>query len=420
MIRRYAAQALAVVLVLASCDAPPRDVRPFAMLVDSLMPALERISGLAALAPVQTATQRPQDVAAYVDRRLAQQLPDREIDGIHAVYSMLGLLPDTLDLRALLRALYAEQIAGYYDPETKTLYIVEGTPAGLRPVLAHELVHALQDQHTNLDSLIARTRGNDRQTAAQAAIEGHATITMFALLAEEAAGRPIDATMLPDLAARIRPAFESQVSEFPVFRRAPRVIRETLLFPYADGAAFVQALWRRQSPGEPPAVPIGELLPQSTEQVSDPARFAPVRDDPTELRFEGGGEWVVVFENTLGQFETRLFLEEHLGTVPAAAAGWDGDRYVMLESAAGARVLLWVSVWDGEADAGNFGRMASFALGGERMGGRGRVERFPLEGRPAVRILIGEPAVFASLDPLPVMFCVDVARARVSCATLQP
>jgi len=413
---RAIGRSVAIAMALAGCESGPRDVRPFAMLVDSLLPALERISGLEVLAPIRTATQRPEDVADYVDRRLMQQLPEREIEGIRSVYAMLGLLPDTLDLRALLRELYAEQIAGYYDPETKTLYVVEGTPAGLRPVLAHELVHAIQDQHTNLDSLIARTRGNDRQTAAQAAIEGHATLTMFALLAEESTGQPIDPAAMPDFAAQIRSAFETQITEFPVFGRAPRVIRETMLFPYADGAAFVQALWRQRGPDNGPAAPFGSLLPQSTEQVLDPARFLPEPDAPTELRFEAAAEWRAIFENTLGQFETRLFLEEHAGPMPLAAAGWDGDRYVLLESMAGDRLLVWVSVWDAATQADSFGRMASFAMGAPPMAGRGRVERFPLEGRPAVRILIAEPAVLDASDtPLPEVFCADEAGVRVPC-----
>src|SRR5690606_21489386 len=106
---------------------------------------------------------------AYVEAQLTDEMPPEELEGVHATYALLGLIPDTLDLRALLLDLYTEQIVGYYDPETKTLYAVEGVQReALRPVLAHELVHALQDQHANLDSLISRERGNDRQVAAQA------------------------------------------------------------------------------------------------------------------------------------------------------------------------------------------------------------------------------------------------------------
>ena len=108
---------------------------------------------------------------------------------MHATYAALGLIPDTLDLRALMMEVYKEQIIGYYDPKAEELYVVEGVPRGeVRPVLAHELVHALQDQYADLEALIAPERGNDRQTAAQAALEGHATLVMFALMLEEQQG----------------------------------------------------------------------------------------------------------------------------------------------------------------------------------------------------------------------------------------
>src|SRR5690606_21291501 len=135
-------------------------------------------------------------------------------------------------------------VLGYYDPGERTLFVVSGAAVSdLQPVIAHELVHALQDQHTNLDSLIAGERGNDRQTAAHAAMEGHAMLVMFTVLAEQASGRTVDPASLPNPAIELGPAMEAQNSEFPVFRNAPAVIRETLLFPYLRGVDFVHTLW---------------------------------------------------------------------------------------------------------------------------------------------------------------------------------
>src|SRR5207253_8954415 len=134
-----------------------------------------------------------------------KEMPPAEMNGIQASYAALGLIPDTLNLHDLLVALYTEQVAGYYDPETKTFYVVQGTSREtLRPVLAHELVHALQDQHVNLDSLISNNRDNDRQSAAQAAIEGQATVVMFALVAEQMTGKTFNVASLPDLGAQLR------------------------------------------------------------------------------------------------------------------------------------------------------------------------------------------------------------------------
>src|SRR5688500_13437958 len=113
---------------------------------------------------------RRQDRAAaraYVQSRLDEEMPPAEREGLRRAYVAFGVIPDTLDLDALLLDLYTEQVLGYYDPGSKTMFVVEGADAeSMRPVLAHELVHALQDQHVNLDSLISGDRGNDRQTAA--------------------------------------------------------------------------------------------------------------------------------------------------------------------------------------------------------------------------------------------------------------
>ncbi|HEX7049180.1 MAG TPA: hypothetical protein VF188_03125 [Longimicrobiales bacterium] len=392
-------------LVGSACRGQERPATEFAAEVDSLLPRLERLSGLEAREPVRVEWQDSAGVRAYIQRQLDDELPPEDLAGMHATYAAFGLIPDSLDLRRLLLDLYTEQVAGYYDPDTETLYLVEGAaPQELGVVLAHELVHALQDQHANLDSLIARERGNDRQTAAQAAIEGQATLVMVALAMEERIGVEVAAAQLPDIGAQLEPMLETQNAQFPVFRSAPRIIRETLLFPYARGAAFVQALWRAaEAEGETrrPA-PLGPLLPQSTEQVIRPReRFIGERDAPTELRLaEPAADWRAVYENTLGELETGILLEEHLGAgADSLAIGWDGDRYRLLEAPDGGSALVWYTVWDSDAAADAFAEAYQRILEA-RPDRRGRVERIEIEGRPGVRVIDAERGV--PLDRVPV------------------
>jgi hypothetical protein len=336
---------------------------------------------------------------------------------VQATYALLGLIPDTLDLAALLLDLYTEQIVGYYDPETKTLYAVEGVPAeSLRPVVAHELVHALQDQHADLDSLISRERGNDRQVAAQAAIEGHAMLVMFALLAGEAAGQIVDPATLPNPAEQLRLAMESPGADLPVFRRAPRALQEMLLFPYVAGASFVQTFWRTGLDGDNRRPPLGEALPQSTEQVLWPVdRFIEERDAPTELRFADGGEWGVRYENTLGAFETRLFLQHHLGADTMHARGWDGDRFALLEAADSARALVWTSIWDDDASADAFVAQLDRIISTGAINGAD-VRRETLDGRATVHVTIAPRDVPVSAVPTPSVACVDSDGAATACS----
>jgi hypothetical protein len=323
--------------------------------VDSLLPRLEQLSGLRKLSPIRMEQQSREALRQYVQDRLREEMPPEELRGLRAAYAAFGLIPDSLDLEKLMLDLYTEQVAGYYDPKTDAFYMVEGTPRDLlRPTLAHELVHALQDQHANLDSLISRKRGNDRQTAAQAAIEGQATLVMFALLA--GASGDFDAAALPDMSQQLGPLMEAQNSQFPVFRSAPRIIRETMLFPYIGGAGFMQEIWRSQASSQDKfAAPLGPRLPQSTEQVLHTReKFTSRRDDPTEIRFAQDGPGSMIYENTLGELEIAILLGEHLGA-RAAAGGWDGDRYRLVD-VNGRPVLLWQSVWD---DAGAADRFAA-------------------------------------------------------------
>ena len=368
--------------------------------VDSLMPALERISGLKKLEPITMKHQSREDLRKYVEDRLDSEMPEEELNGIRAAYAALGLVADTLNIRALLLDLYTEQVAGYYDPKTEAFYMVEGTPQELlRPTLAHELVHALQDQHADLDSLISRKRGNDRQTAAQAAIEGHATLVMFAVLADPTG--KIEPHMLPDMSQQLGPVMEAQNSQFPVFQRAPRIIRETMLFPYIAGAGFVQAMWRTPlNPNDKFPAPLGTSLPQSTEQVLHPERLLQTRDEPTELRFTGAAPGKQLYENTLGELETGILLTEHLGTRDAAS-GWDGDRYRVV-GVDGRKLLLWQSVWDDASSADRFAA-AYRSIAAKRRDRAIRVERNMVGAMNGVWIVDAPAGTnVTGLNPLPV------------------
>lgn len=402
----------------AACDAQSaKDRTEVQTLINELLPQIEEVSGLAAREPVRFARPSRTEIRSYVEAQLEEELPPEELDSTRRVYSALGLVPDTLDLRELLLELYTEQVVGYYDPETETLYVVEGVQLdSILPVLAHELVHALQDQYVDLEALVARDRGNDRQTAAQAAMEGQATVLMIALMAAQVTGELIDVGQLPDMAAQWGPVLEAGYEQYPVFRSAPRILRETLLFPYLKGASFVQALARAYGEGEgyrPPPFPWDSLLPLSTEQVLHPdALFLARRDAPTEIVLaEPAPPWRSRFSDTMGELEMSIFLSEHLGESAARLAhGWDGDRYVLLEDDAGHTALAWYSVWDDETAADRFADGYRRTLAA-RPGRHALVERMTIQGRPAVFVVdvaegveaaaVGAPAVSSITEDLP-------------------
>ena len=149
----------------------------------TVIPAVERAVGLKFRSPPKLAIRTKEQVRAYLEHKLEADLPPAELAGVTAAYRLFGLIPDTLDIHRLLLALYSEQVAGYYDPDSATLYVVQGAdPTQVRLVMAHELVHALQGQYVPLDSLLSLHGDNDRRTAAQAVMEGQATLASVVAL----------------------------------------------------------------------------------------------------------------------------------------------------------------------------------------------------------------------------------------------
>ena len=384
-----------------------------------LLPVAEERSGLRAIETPRVALRSRATLERYLTEQLAKDMPDARAEAVTAVYARLGLVPDTLQLVPLLKALLLEQIVGYYDPAVDTLFVVDRvTMDSVDLVLVHELVHALQDQHTDMDSLLRAVEdSNDRSTAARAAVEGHATFAMTEWQLGEMAGTSVDLTGFPNLAEMGTTLDLGSLPGMAVLAEAPRFVRESILFPYLGGLGFMQAYWAAQ-PDRP--VPLGANLPGSSEQILHPERsFGAERDAPTSLTFlEGPPEgWAEVHADGLGELEIRILLEEHLGDqaeAREAAAGWDGDRYRLLRSGED-EVLIWASVWDSPADAEHFASAVSAALSrrygaapetgtperGTRpygpLGGQERwiaVDRDSVDGRPAVTVLD-----FTATDP---------------------
>lgn len=355
-----------------------------------MMPAVERAMGLRfRQQPVVLRRSRVQ-VHDYVIHKFDDDLPPAELAGAQAAYRLFGLIPDTLDLRRSMIDLLTEQVAGYFDPDSNALFIpVDIDPSQARLVISHELVHALQHQYLNLDSLVELKRQNDRRSAAQAILEGQATLAQVLVLMPE---QKIES--LPNL-WNLRSALDGAQAEMKVFASAPLWLRESLIFPYLGGAEFVR-WFDREYPGKEP---FGALMPISTEQILHPARYA-AGDRPDRLTFESVAPSVVRYEDDLGEFEIRLLLEQHLGDDSVAAGlaeGWDGDRYVVLSTgnAAGGDVLVWYTGWDDRAAATRFAKGLTRAWAKRRAGSRGlrrsEIKQLLVSGVPVVRLVDAPP-----------------------------
>ena len=389
----FAAGALALLLSACGQQVPDTSLvissdSALRIRVAELLPVLAERAGMELTHPIRAERRTRDQLEGYLRFKLDEELPPDEARLRTRSYALLGMVPEDLDLRSLLLSVYTEQVAGFYDPDSTALFVIDDMEvAFLETVLVHELVHAVQDQTANLDSLTQKGRGNDRQVAAQSAIEGHATVIMLEHMAEGLRGEPVDFSALPDFSQSIRPALEAMREQYPVLASAPAIIQESLLFPYIEGAAFVAAIWETTE-GRPP--PFGAILPQSSEQILHPERGPTAQEDPpTELELSFPGGLSATYENTLGQMELQILVDEWLGEGQRSLAqGWDGDRFALLEGPEeGEDGLVWASVWDSERQRDSFVSALSGALGG--LPNPATLLPMELLGRPGALLRVG-------------------------------
>lgn len=270
-----------------------------------------------------------------------------------------GMIPLSTDYEALVIELLTEQIAGYYDPDTKKLTISQSAgddPAWAELVLAHEIQHGLQDQAFDLQKFEQLPDHEaDAAAARRALVEGDGIALMLEVLLSRG-GMPVPWSN-PQVTEAIQKSMLEQ-SGGERIDHAPLAIREAMLFPYRAGLSFVAALRRRQPWSAVDAA--FARPPKSTEQILHPERY--VADDaPIPVAFGAVASlrgYAVAHDTVWGELGFQLFLRSHgidEATAAEAAAGWGGDRAIVLVREADRRANKAVGLarieWDTEADA---------------------------------------------------------------------
>lgn len=357
-VTRSAALAGAGLLSLVSaCESQkPKYEGPYAEEVAQAVPMIEKAVGLKFKVPPKVEMRSKAQVREFVLKQFTEAQAVSDIAGQEAAYKRLGMIPDTLKLQPFLTNLLEEQIVGYYDPRTKVLYIVEGAAKDIAGItITHELVHTLQDQYISLDSVQKIRDDNDRLASAQSVFEGQAVYEQIAIML----GGSNIAINLPGGWDRIRDLIRESQASMPIFAAAPRLIQETLIFPYLSGAEFYRNYKERK-----PGTVIYQDMPVSTEQIIHPAAFFVNRDAPTRVSLGTLSNATSTYQNGIGEFETRLFLFEHLNDQNEAvrgASGWDGDRYAIVSTPQGPGIA-WLTVWDSPVEAGEFYHIAGQSI----------------------------------------------------------
>lgn len=365
-----------------------------AHLMDSLAPVVEHATGLRFRKLPRAEVISREQLRRYLEARFRQEYPGDRMRDLRDAYRLFTLLPDSTDLSRLFLDVLTEQVAGFYDPDSGAFFGVQGTaPAYRVTTVAHELVHALQDDYVPLDSILGQTDDADRLLAAQAVLEGQATLAMIRM-------QPgLDSQVFsPAFWVTVRDNLASAQRSMPVFATAPRFIRETLIFPYLSGAEFMR-WWMTTHPDSIP--PFGARMPTSTEQILLPSHYL-AGDAPVPLRFSGGPADSAATD-VVGDFGVRILLAEldRLPQVPTAIPlGWGGDRYILYQTPAGP-ALVWVVVWDSPVARDQFlDRVRGPWPLRARPGYRLTLDTLTVDGRPALR-MVHAPGTWAGWTALP-------------------
>ncbi|MEW6567946.1 MAG: hypothetical protein AB1449_07235 [Chloroflexota bacterium] len=343
--------------------------------MDAIEAEVSRLRGLDPLVPVERVVLTPDELRQRVADELLRDYSPQQAQEDALLLSLLGAVEPGFDLWGLYQALYAEQVAGYYDDTAGVMYLVSGPSFGgaERLTYAHEYDHALQDQTYDLDQGLgynpqACEADPERCRSLLALLEGDATLLSTQWLRTYASQD--DLQQLQDYYRSL---------ETPIFNAAPEFIQQDFLFPYLHGLNFVTDLYIE---GNWPAVDAAYAQPPiTTEQILHPERYPQdeplLPEIPQDLTAQIGDGWREVSRGTLGEWTTRLALETQLPDATEACEGWGGDRYVVLANdASGERALVLLTRWDRFADAQEF--FLAFQSYGQARFGQGTYSTYRL------------------------------------------
>jgi hypothetical protein len=312
-------------------------------------------------------------------RELDREVPARAVAREAELLKLLGLIPADASLRRLLAKAFGNEVAGYYDPRTGKLALVDDSGGILREIsLAHELTHALEDQHFDIDTAPGTGFNRDRSIADTAVREGTATLVMVDYVIAKRLGRTIE---VPEsLLDRLLSALDQ--AAVPASSGLPRYLRESLVFPYPTGARLVDRVERS---GGWKAVNrlFGPDAPVSSEQVMHPAKLRS-REPPIRVRVGSPSDWA---RGDFGEFDTEQLLRAANGRARSrrAAAGWGGGGFAIARLGGGRYRLVIRWVYDSDKEADEFEpalrRSAARLRGETRVTRSGRAVTLTLQSR---------------------------------------
>ncbi|MCX6646100.1 MAG: hypothetical protein NTY09_07070 [bacterium] len=353
-------------------------------LTENLMGTVENLRGLEFTGDLPVDLVTAEDMAGIIDGLLDKEITEEDDHNFTSLYVMLGMMPRGSSLRDDYQAMTEEQVAGLYDPAEKRFYVVdvdlsamlgnmlgedsgavgdflggllEGIGGGIgdvmtNSIIVHELTHALDDQHYDLETnMEALQNGNsdDASLAYQSLVEGSATRTMNDYISEEIG---LDAENLGEFNSSNMAMAEGLMNYSPFLERL-------MIVPYLQGEVFVRYIL--DTGGQDGLTQAFIYPPMSMEQVLHPEKYSPEMDVPSYAPepdlSHTLNNWSHEATDTLGELFISLMFELlncDKAQAERIAAGWDYDVVTTWRSNNGDLALSWVSVWDTEEDAREF------------------------------------------------------------------
>jgi hypothetical protein len=349
--------------------------------VDQILAFASKDSDLSIRHQVKRRLTTRDEVEHYILSKMKDDKDAARLESSEIVLKKFGLLDRDFHLRPFIVSLLTEQIAGYYDSKTKTVNMLDWiAPDDQKPVLAHELTHALQDQHVDLEKWSDQSkestaknvdedndhlRVDEADTAREAVAEGQA---MVVFLDWGLAPKGQSLAKLPDIAAQLDDLGGND-SESPVLNRAPLLLKESLLFPYREGLDFEQVVLKDEGAKEafagaldrPPGTSYEIMHPRAWERHVHPTLLTMPDIHPLI-----DAEYAPYDIGVMGALDVRILTELFAGKDVAEelTPEWDGGMYYAAQSRAAKTpeekdstksvALLYLSQWKSEDAAAQF------------------------------------------------------------------
>ena len=357
-------------------------------LVDKIFDFASEDSGLPRKAPVKRRLVGQDDVERFFRQKMAKTEYAQRFARAELTMKKFGLLPRDFNLADFLVKSTGQQVAGFYDDETKVISLLNWVPLDeQQPVLAHELTHALQDQNYDLKKWAKagirrrdakgkfEVEDEESEAARHAVAEGQAMIVYFDYVLAPM-GRTLKDT--PGIVASLDDPAVKATPDTPILHNAPTVLKEAGTFPYHEGLIFEATLLQR---GGKQAAFTGALNrpPRNTHEVLQPEAYLSGEQLPPlhvpDLRPIVAGKYELFDSGAVGELDVRILLKQ-LGEKRAAAdlsPAWRGGAYVAFrrnraeQSAAPANAsevaLVYVSRWKSPEAAQKFAKLYAAGVG---------------------------------------------------------